>query len=610
MKGSLPRAWSRLKDLGQGIMAARKWMLAYVVLILLPASIMLFGYYQRSSEILEEEVSRTMQMTLKQAAINLSYRINHVQEISDSLFMNRKLYESLDLSYIINEQLDQSEDLLNLLVSVQTRTEIVRARIFADTSSVFGTDQLNIFPLENLKPSPWYPKIMEAGGRLVWTGNYTETYLDLGKQNVLSCARMLRNPRHYEQIFGVLMIDVSEKLISDIISELDFPSQIHPYMLDRNGIVIYSEDRSAIGLESPIEQKGQQWVGDKDEGIIQGSEGKEDMYVVYSTIRSTGWKLVAEIPKGAISPRAAALNQVSSIATLIGMSVMFLILAFVLMAFVIKGMNNRIKTVMKMLRTEGIDRLEEQRARNDGDFHLLERSVDYLIHRVRNLMEEAYRSKMLEREAQLRALQAQINPHFLYNALDTINWLALALKATDISRMIEGLSDYFRLSLNKGKDNVSVTDELDLAKVYLEIQQNRFPSSFTFTIEAELDTDRYLIPKLTLQPIVENALLHGIRKSKGKSGLIAISAKLDKEDVAISVTDDGIGMNAELVGKLLTEARPDQREDGSGSSYGLYNVNERIKLFAGNAYGLEIRSAEGRGTTVTVRLKAVQVNKT
>ncbi|RAV02319.1 sensor histidine kinase [Paenibacillus sp. YN15] len=606
---SLQRGWSRIRGLGQGIAAAKKWMLAYTALILLPASVMLFGYYQRSSQILEEEVSRSMQMTLKQAGINLSYRLNHIQDISNSLFMNRKLYEYLDLSYIINEQIDQSGELMNLLQSVQTKTEIVRARIFVDTANVFGTDRINTFPLENLESSPWHREIIDGGGRIVWTGGYKETYLDLGEQNVISCARMLRNPRHFEQVLGVLMIDVSDKMISEIISELDFPSQIHPYIMDRNGMVIYSEERSLIGTLSPLQQNGQ-WAGNEEEGITRRTEGKEDRYVVYSTIRPTGWKLVAEVPKAAISRRATALNQFSGVATLIGMTLMFLILAFVLMAFVINMMNRRIKTVLKLIRTEGIDRLEEQRPKEDGDFHLLERSVDYLIHRVKNLMEEAYRSKMLEREAQLKALQAQINPHFLYNALDTINWLALAIKATDISKMIEGLSDYFRLSLNKGKDHVSITDELELARVYLEIQQSRFPASFTFDIEADMDTDRYLIPKLTLQPIVENALLHGIRKAKGKTGRIVIRAEMEADRVRISVKDDGIGMSQEMVDRLLVESRPDQRPDGSGSSYGLYNVNERIKLFAGNASGLEIHSSQGMGTTVTVWLKAVLANKT
>jgi two-component system sensor histidine kinase YesM len=138
----------------------------------------------------------------------------------------------------------------------------------------------------------------------------------------------------------------------------------------------------------------------------------------------------------------------------------------------------------------------------------------------------------------------------------------------------------------------------------LDIQMSRFPKSFEYVLEVEEGLEQEEMPKLTLQPIVENALLHGIRKSKGKTGLIRIGACRDGEDLLLSVADDGIGMEAELARSLLWEPRPAMRSDGSGSSYGLYNVNERIKLYAGEACGLEIQSAPGEGTTVTVRFRA------
>ncbi|MNI77461.1 Sensor histidine kinase YpdA [compost metagenome] len=145
-----------------------------------------------------------------------------------------------------------------------------------------------------------------------------------------------------------------------------------------------------------------------------------------------------------------------------------------------------------------------------------------------------------------------------------------------------------------------------MAKVYLDIQQTRFPKSFEFHIEAEAGLDVYEMPKLTLQPIVENALLHGIRKSKGKAGKIWIRAAMEGDELVLSVTDDGIGMQQELVDTLLTEPQPAMRSDGSGSSYGLYNVNERIKLFAGEQYGLTIESRLGEGTMVVVRFLCLQ----
>nr|WP_276574790.1 sensor histidine kinase [Paenibacillus allorhizoplanae] len=556
---------------------------------------MLFVYYEQSSRILQEEVTQTMQQTLKQAGINLSSRLNYVQNSSNSIFMNNKLYENLDPAFPIIERIAQSKELRNLLESVQTAPDIVRARVFTDPGNLYGFDLLNLFPLDSLKDRPWNNEVMNAGGSIVWTGIYEENYLDSGPARILSCARLLRHPRNFDQSLGVLMLDVPEKMLTEIISELNFPAQSRVYILDRSGTIIYSAEQSVIGTKTALESES-------DEGIIKRSENGVEVFEVRAPIRAADWRLVLEVPKTGLTHRTTTLSQWSGIATVVGMTIMFLILVFMLLAFVINGMNRRIKSVVKTIRTEGVEGLEEP----GGDFRLLERVVDHLVHRVKDLMEEAYRSKMLEREAELRALQAQINPHFLYNTLDTINWLAISRDADDISHMIESLSDYFRLSLNKGKDHVCVTDELELARVYLEIQQNRFPSTFEFFIKADPEASRCVIPKLTLQPIVENALLHGIRKNKGKIGIINIHAKRSGEVLEITIKDNGIGMEEQLASSLLSTSRHLLHAEGNGSSYGLYNVNERIKLMAGSEYGLTVSSRLGEGTVVIVRLKAMK----
>ncbi|SFB27067.1 two-component system, sensor histidine kinase YesM [Cohnella sp. OV330] len=603
MKSVLRKRRSRAFELWQGILAARRWMLAYGLLIFLPACIMLFVYYEQSSRILQEEVTQTMKQTLKQAGINLSSRLDYVQNSSNSLFMNHKLYENLDPAHPIIERINQSKELRNLLESVQTAPDIVRARIFTDPDNLYGFDLLNLFPLDNVKERPWREEVMNAGGSIVWTGVYEEHYLDAGPTRILSCVRMLRHPRNFDRTLGVLMLDVPEKMVADILSELDFPAQSRIYIMDRSGTIVYSAEHALVGTKSAL-------ASESDEGILERSDGGVDLFGLLAPIKTADWRLVLEVPKTGLTHRATALSQWSGIATIAGMTVMFLILVFVLLAFVINGMNRRIKSVVKTIRTEGVEGLEEARTVTGGDFYLLERVVDHLVHRVKDLMEEAYRSKMLEREAELRALQAQINPHFLYNTLDTINWLAISRDADDISHMIESLSDYFRLSLNKGKDDVRVADELELARVYLEIQQNRFPSTFEFAIEAEPEANACIIPKLTLQPIVENALLHGIRKNKSKTGTICIRARLIGDELVIAISDDGIGMEEELAAGLLSESRPSQRSEGGGSSYGLFNVNERIKLMAGYEYGLTVLSRPGEGTVVTIRLRAQQEQQT
>ncbi len=610
MGKSLKLNWDYLKDLWQGILSAKKWIFAYVVFILLPVTIMLASYYQRSSEILEQEVTRSMQQTLRQAGMNLTYKLDHILDISNSVFMNKEMYTSLLPQSSISEQLEQMKSLRNLADTVQTNADIQRFRIFVDPSRLYAGDRINLLPMAMLEKRPWYKDIMDAGGGMVWTGVYRENYLDMEEKDVFSVGRVLRNPLQYGEILGVLMLDISNQVLKEVMSGVNLSTVYSPYIVDKEGKLIYALGVPADGSggehsAGDLPEESMHTVLQNEEGIVKRSNGRENVYVMFASIKSTGWKLLAEVPQSEIAHRAIAQNQFTSIATVIAITVLFLVLVFVLLTFTIQGLTKRIQVVLKMMRKEGVGWLEEYRHAPEGDFRLLERSVDQLIRKVNNLMEETYQAKVLEREAQLKALQAQINPHFLYNTLDMINWSAIAHHAEDTSQMIEALAQYFRLSLNKGKDHVSVADELNLAQVYLEIQQNRFPSTFSFHIEAQPGLEGYLIPKLTLQPLVENALLHGIRKAKDKKGSIRIAAKLEQDTLLLSVTDDGIGMEEETAKKLLLLPRPDMRADGSGSSYGLYNVNERIRIFAGEQYGLSIETIPGQGTTIYVRVKAI-----
>lgn len=590
------------------LVAARNWLIAYVLLILLPASFLLYFYYQRSSVILEEEVTRSMLQTMKQTGINLTYQFERVRDTSNSIFMNPNLYQYLNESEAtapIGQQLLVLKDLRYMMDTAETNGNVFRVRLFVDKSRIYAGELINFFSLDSLKIRPWYNNVIDAGGSIVWLGGYEEHYIDKGSNYVLSTARMIRDANKFDRLTGVLVVDMTEQTVRTIVDAVELSKQNVIYLVDSAGIAVSHADKSLIG-KPVLPEDVKKAMTASDEGIVKLASGEQAKYAVFTSIKSTGWRLVAEVPASEISRQAVTLNRFSSVATLLGISVMFLLLVFVLLAFIIRGMNRRVQLVIRTIHREGLESLDERSAAADGHLNVLERSVDHLIGKVRNLMEETYKTKVLEREAQLRALQAQINPHFLYNTLDTINWIAIGRNAYDISQMIDALAKYFRLSLNKGRDNVSVEDELNLAKVYLEIQQSRFPQSFEFTIESDPGIHDYYIPKLTLQPIVENALLHGIRKSKGKTGHIRITARQDGEELVLTVSDDGAGMEEETAGRLLSEPRPESRTDGSGSSYGLYNVNERIKLYAGEAYGLSIRSAPDQGTIVTVSLLAIK----
>ena len=218
---------------------------------------------------------------------------------------------------------------------------------------------------------------------------------------------------------------------------------------------------------------------------------------------------------------------------------------------------------------------------------------------TRPIEEQVRREQTRLRKAEFELLQAQINPHFLYNTLDAIVWSAESGNEKQVVSMVGNLSNFFRTSLNRGKDVITVREDLLHVRSYLEIQKVRYEDILEFEIDVPETVTGSPIPKITLQPLVENALYHGIKNRRG-GGRISITGEETENAVLLRVSDNGAGMSPERLAEVrrgLTGGAPDE-----GTIYGLYNVGERIRLHFGEEYGISIDSTEGEGTVVTVRL--------
>lgn len=236
---------------------------------------------------------------------------------------------------------------------------------------------------------------------------------------------------------------------------------------------------------------------------------------------------------------------------------------------------------------------------NGVEASMLSDSLNSMIDKINELLEQVTTEQIRLRKAEFELLQSQINPHFLYNTLDAIVWLAEAGENEKVVSTVKSLSDFFRASLNQGKDVVTIREELVHVKSYLEIQRVRYQDILEYEIDVPTDINIYLIPKITIQPLVENALYHGIKNKRGL-GKITITGEKREDDFIICVKDNGLGITDERLEKVLNGIN--NREESEKSSFGLYNVNERIKLDFGDEYGISIESVYKEGTTVTVRL--------
>ena len=247
-----------------------------------------------------------------------------------------------------------------------------------------------------------------------------------------------------------------------------------------------------------------------------------------------------------------------------------------------------------------------------AELGVLSRSLDEMIERINTLISQVRAEQENLRVAELELLQAQINPHFLYNTLDTIIWLAEAGDQSKVVSMVGSLSDFFRASLGQGRDIVTIGDEIRHVSSYLEIQQVRYQDILTYSIDVPEEIYISSIPKITIQPLVENALYHGIKNKRG-GGCITITGKVESKCIYLYIEDNGIGMTEERLEqinrKINAGEKTENEADAGGNReeaeiFGLYNVNERIRLKFGSRYGIHIDSEFNKGTVVTVLLPA------
>jgi two-component system sensor histidine kinase YesM len=233
-------------------------------------------------------------------------------------------------------------------------------------------------------------------------------------------------------------------------------------------------------------------------------------------------------------------------------------------------------------------------------------SFNIMIGKIRELLDAKMKEQENLKKAELRALQAQINPHFLYNTLDTIIWMTEAQKTEQVIEIVSALSSFFRLSLSKGKDWITIGEELERTRSYLTIQKMRYRDIMDFKIEADEEVLNNTILKLILQPLVENALYHGI-KNKRRGGTIVVRARQkDENEILLEVEDDGIGLTPEKLAQLQAELEDDSGEIRMESGFAIGNVNKRIRLYYGRQYGLSLRSEYNVGTCATLVIPAIR----
>ena len=408
---------------------------------------------------------------------------------------------------------------------------------------------------------------------------------------VISLSRSVELASNGKISEGILLVDMNFSGIRQLFAKVNNSDMGYVYLINNDGRIIYHPRQNLIF--SNMIQENNLVASQYEDGAYKESFQGEDRMVVVKTVGYMGWKIVGVTP---MDDFYQDFNRTKVIAVVI------IVLAILVMIFANRFLALRVVQPLKKLEDSltgiGVDRNPQIYIGGSQEIQHLGKTIGSMVEQLRKLTDDIVREQEEKRKSELDALQSQINPHFLYNTLDSIMWMIESEQYEDAIAMVHSLGRLLRISLSKGKNIITIGDELQHAKSYLDIQKYRYKNKFTSYFEVEEGIEKYKTIKLIIQPLIENAIYYGMEYMDG-DGEIHIRAYSKEEDLFIEVEDNGLGMPQEQVEHLLTDHT---RIRSKGSGIGIRNVHQRIQLYFGEKYGLEITSEPDEGTMVRIHL--------
>ena len=555
-----------------------KLMAIYICIGTVPVLLLgIFVYCQQRTNYLEKE-KRAMDTQLSREISQLDSQLASYANLSDYIAFNSSISDGLCGKYgSVYEMYEQYADNIDPVISSLKyfNKNIEQISVYVDRDIVRHSD--TILPLSDIEGEEWY-RDAELDQNNQW-------FLDEGNKTAFNVRIMPLMQQKGER--GILYISVD---YSELFSQLEKISR------EEYGIVIYYGKCSA-------EYKTEYFQGKEGDLLLshrkvqqdfsKQAAGKGSVYMMASKeLAVQGWNAIMYCPKNEAATAANPL--LLFVAGLVLICVAASLAASLAFSRLVVHDIEKLQKNMKSVEQGDMTIWVESDSQDEiGD---LIHGFDTMIGEINRLIHEVYEGKLLQRKYEMKALQAQINPHFLYNSLSLINWKALEAGEEDISKITLALSSFYRTSLNKGNNVLTIERELENMHSYLEIQSCMHDSSFD--VEEEIDSSilPYETLNLLLQPLVENAIEHGVDLLEDRRGCIRIIGRADEENIYLIVEDNGVGMEEEILASIL---------EFQTRGYGVRNVNERIRLFYGEEYSLRIESELGRGTRCIITIPQI-----
>ena len=568
-------------------------MVAFSVISTLIMVCMGMMVYWRFSGITQQNIVDNNRKIMDQTVDSIENYLVNMRQVSDAAYYD--VIKEND----IREQNDSIHKGLNLLYEAN-KENLRSIAIYNGYGSLMAAE-----PVVAQKEEPdvtrqgWFMQAKTRMENIHFSTPHVQNLFDDGTCRyywVISSSRVVELTNGTDTQLGVLLVDMDYSGISRMMERINTSGKgQYFYLCDSNGQIIYHPHQ--VQLDNGMKKESSKKAARAKESVYEERINGEHREIVVDTIGYTGWKLVCVMPYSIFSNKMLDVKH-------------FVLILILLMAMMLTLINRLVsvrisRPIMKL--NNSVTEYEEGKEPEiyiggSREIRHLGRSIQDSYKQNNALMQKIVWEQTERRKSELEVLQSQINPHFLYNTLDTIVWLVESGMEQDAVDMITSLSVFFRTSLSKGKDIIPLSEEKRHTLSYLEIQQSRYRDIMEFEINIPPELDEVMVPKLTLQPLAENALYHGIKNKRGKGKILIEGFNLG-DDMMLRVTDNGQGMTPERLYEVQEAIRTGER-----AGFGLAAVSERIVLYYGPGYGLKISSTEGEGTVMEVYM-AKKINR-
>ncbi|WP_244440868.1 sensor histidine kinase [Neobacillus jeddahensis] len=588
-----------------------KLIVTLMAVIILPFGIAItFTYFQTTKALNDRFVATSHDLIVK-GEEELKTYLDDVAEMSTVLYRYTPFMNVMRDGVAQNLTSNQEEVRRALAYLLNSRPEIEQMLLYIDKGKDSYTNYHSRISgrgkYESILSNPYYSRLSRSDifsviepPHEIYSYNNQSVIPNSEKNQVLSFHTVIRDVP-LENILGFMSIDINLSKISDLAGRLYTDGVEDLYIMNEKGVVIYSSDQEVIGKENK-EKWYKQVKKERESGkSLEWDDSQFSGVIVYEKFTDSykGWYIVKRIPYNVLYQSA---RQTAFITILIG--IITLVIVLIATLYISFRLTAPIKVLIaNMKKVEKGEFEADFDSLGNDEIGMLGRHFKLMISRINELIEREYKLEIENKSSQLRVLQSQINPHFLYNAFQSIGTLALKLKAVPVYSLLTSLSNIMRYSMNMKDDIVPLSAELKHVQSYLLLQKQRFYEQLEFELTVDKDVEGILVPKMILQPVVENCFKHGFDQQMEKA-YIQIEASLkDEGTLLISVKDNGIGVKQEQLEKMRSELFLGlSKEDGSRESIGLKNIYDRLQIYYSNQAKMSIYSEEKGGFTVTIEM--------